>query len=245
MKTELISVEARELVAQLGRIGHELPDKLGSRILAHGVAALEPLLEMATDISAAESGPPRCYGPIHALRLLGELKDTGSIVHLLLAYPMDTEPDPEVSRGSIPDTWDRELPQIIGSYGAAAAPHLWEFADDSGNPIEQRSVAMISLAYSTVVAPELREEVVSGLHERMLAAEDPQTAAYILMALANLQVPEFYKEVMELYKTQRIDRELMSPGMTRQMLLQKNPKLLDCAKHTLEERYDQHPIMQR
>jgi hypothetical protein len=104
---------------------------------------------------------------------------------------------------------------------------------------------MISLAYATAVAPEIREEVVAGLHERMLAAENPQTAAYILIALVNLQVPEFYKEVMELYKNQRIDRDLMPPGSARQALLQKKPTLLDCAKHTLQERYDQHPMVQR
>jgi hypothetical protein len=244
MQTELINIEANELVKQLLRIGHELPDKLAQRIIGYGSIVVEPLLELAVDIDAIEDTIPRCYGPIHALRLLGEIKDPSSIEKLLLAFPIDSEPDAELARGTVPDAWDNELPQILGSFGSAAAPILWEFADDSGNELIQRSTAMASLAYSTVMEPETRAEVVQGLHQRLLAAEDPDTAAYTLLALANLGVPEIYKEVLELYKAHRITTTVIPPGMARQLLLSKNTKRLDCAKHTLEERYEQHPIQQ-
>jgi hypothetical protein len=244
MHTELITIEANELVNQLLRIGHDLPEKLAQRIIGYGSVAVEPLLELAVDIDAIEDTIPRCYGPIHALRLLGEMKDLSAIEKLLLAFPIDSEPDAEVARGTVPDAWDNELPQILGSYGSVAAPILWEFADDSGNELVQRSTAMVSLAFSTAVEPETRAEVVQGLHQRLLAADDPDVAAHLLLALANLHVAEIYKEVLELYKAHRINTAIIPPGMARQLLLRTSAKTLECSKHTLEERYSQHPIQQ-
>jgi hypothetical protein len=45
---------------------------------------------------------------------------------------------------------------------------------------------------------------------------------------------------MALYKAEKIDREIISPGVARQLLLSKGDKRLACAKHPLWERYDQH-----
>lgn len=245
MTTSLIDIEARNLVKQLERIGIRPPEKLVQRILAAGEPAIEPLLELATNMDAIYDAPPTCYGPIHALRLLGEIKDPSYIENLLLVYPQEEESDADgldEPLSTMPNLWDRELPQIIGSMGAAGVDQLWEYADDSGNQYEQRSAAMTSLAYATAVAPELRESVVLGLHQRLVTTDDPIFAAYVLISLVNLQVPEYYPEVMTLYKEGRIDRKVIPPGSARQYLLQKNPKLLECAKHPLWERYDQHRL---
>ncbi len=245
MTTTLIHLEARELVRQLARIGTRPPEKLAQRLLAFGEAAIEPLLELATDTNAIYEAPPGCYGPIHALRILGEIKDVSYIENLLVAYPMEDPTgayDREDPRNVAADLWDRELPQILGSLGASAVAQLWEYADDQANHQEQRSAALTSLAYATAVAPELREAVVTGLHQRLISTDDSTFAAYVLIALVNLQVPEYYAEVMALYKEGRINREIIPASNARQYLLRKNPKLLDCAKHPLWERYDQHRL---
>ena len=47
---------------------------------------------------------------------------------------------------------------------------------------------------------------------------------------------------MEAFRNKRIDRRIISAADARQLILspQKEPRQIDCALHTLTERYEQH-----
>jgi hypothetical protein len=233
-----VEFEVLDYIPQLRRVGPRPPEKLVQRILALGSAAVEPLLELAIDQDALYEEPPICYAPIHALRLLGELRATEMIGELLAAYPMDEGLDPD--ERSPATQWDADLPQVLGSWGTDAIELLWAFVDDERQEPGSHDAALSSLAYTTTVAPEQRADIVAGLRSRLQAAEDATMAAYLVMALGNIGAPDAYPEVMALFKAGKIDRELISPATTRQLLLSDGTKRLACSKHPFWERYDQH-----
>jgi hypothetical protein len=233
-----IDFEVLDYIPQLRRVGPRPPEKLVQRIVGLGDAATASLLNLATDREALYEDAPICYGPIHALRLLGELRATAVIGELLAAYPMDEGFEPD--EGSPATQWDTDLPQVLGSWGADVIPALWAFFDDTGRNTGTRDAALSALAYTTSVAPEQRAEVIAGLRSRMLAAEDPTVAGYLLAALGNIGAPDAYAEVMALFKEGKIDREVIGPATARQLLLSDGAKRLACSKHPFWERYDQH-----
>lgn len=233
-----IDFEVLDYIPQLRRVGPRPPEKLVQRIVALGPAAVAPLLALATNRDALYEEPPLAYAPIHALRLLGELRATQTIAELLAAYPMDEGMDPEDR--SPPSQWDADLPQVLGSWGADAIEPLWQIVDDQERPIGPRDAALSALAYTTTVAPDQRAAIVDGLRSRLQAAEDTTLAGYLLAALGNIGAPDAYAEVMALFKAGRIDREVIGPATARQLLLSDGAKRLTCSKHPFWERYDQH-----
>jgi hypothetical protein len=239
-----VDFELYDHVRQLRRVGLRPPEQLARRIIQAGEAAARPLLELATDADAFEQPPPASFGPLHALRLLGELQSTSIIEPLLDMFPLDNGAGED--DGSDPlAAWDAELPQIIGKLGRAAVEQLWRYADGDTHSSPQRAAAFNALAFATAVDPSLRDEVVAGLRERIAASDDKLLASYALMALCNIGVPEAYGEVMGWFRAGRIDTEIMPPGAARQLLLSKGDARLACVKHPLWERYEQHGPFER
>jgi hypothetical protein len=230
-----VDFEVFENVRQLRRVGLRPPEQLANRVTRAGDAAIKPLLELATSAEAFEEGPPAAYGPLHALRLLGELDSVAIVEPLLDSYLMnlgDEEGDPA-------DIWDTELPQILGKLGEVAVEPLWAYIDNNEKALIAHSAAYTALAYVTEVAPQARDAIVAGLRER-IAAGDKTEASYALLALANIGAPELYSEVMAQYRAGHFDTEIIPAGAARQLLLSKKNTRLACATHPLWERYDQH-----
>ena len=232
-----IDLAVRDNVKQLRRIGPQPNERLLRPILHAGAAALQPLLELALDTELLHKDEPECFAPIHALRLLGELGSTEIIKPILGAYPLGQEyPDEE-----LPMIWADEGSQMIGRLGAAAADSLWTIADDPEWNSISRGVALLALAYATQVEPEIREQVIAGLLERLPASADSQITAHLISSLASLGVASAYKQILELFRQGRVDQSIISPGAARQQLLAAEPgKRLACVLHPLAERYDAH-----
>ena len=236
-----IDLAVGDLVKQLRRAGTRPSERLAQNILRAGPAAVGPLLALAIDTDLLEEEAPECYAPLHALRLLGELRPLEMIQPLLREFPLDSPfPDDELIR-----LWQIEVPQMIGRIGAAAVEPLWAIADDESWSIEARGVALEALSYITLVDPSLYDTIVAGLRERLASEGDKSFNGYVVAALANLGVPEVYKDVMALYREGRIDQEVIPAGAARQLLLTKSDQRLACVQHPLWERYDHHgPIEQ-
>jgi hypothetical protein len=230
-----VDFEVFENVRQLRRVGLRPPEQLANRIIRAGDAAIQPLLELATSEEAFNEGSPANYGPLHALRLLGELDSLAIIEPLLDSYPMDLGGE----EGDPADIWDTELPQILGKFGEAAIEPLWAYVDNSEHAPINHSAAYVALAYVTAVAPQARDAIIAGLRER-IAAGDKTEASYALLALANIGAPELYSEVMAQYRAGHFDTEIIPASAARQLLLSKKNTRLACATHPLWERYDQH-----
>lgn len=231
-----IDLAIADEVKQLRRVGIRPSERLAQHILAAGTAAVAPLLDLALQTDLLHEDEPLCFAPLHALRLLGELRTPAMIAPLLGAFPLDLAyPDED-----LPETWATEVTQLIGRLGAAAVEPLWAIADDETWELTGRGAALVALAYATAAEPSLRDDVVSRLRERLGRSEDKSLNAQIVSALANLGAQEVYGDVMRMYREGRIDQEIIPAGTARQLLLTKSESRLACVHHSLWERYDEH-----
>jgi hypothetical protein len=231
-----IDLAVGENVRQLRRVGRQPAERLVQNILRAGPAAFGPLLDLALDTDRLNEEEPECFGPLHALRLLGELPAPEMIAPLLDKLPLPIyDPDEE-----LPRLWASEVPQMIARLGASGVTPLWEIVDDPDAKPTAHGVAIEALAYTTVSAPEVRDAVIGGLRERLGASDDKVFNAYLVMALGNMGVSDVYDHVMALYREGKIDQQIIAPRLARQLLLTRGDLRLACVKHPLQERYEEH-----
>jgi hypothetical protein len=231
-------VSVTSLVRQLNRVGLRPDERLTHQILDRGAAARNALLALATDIPALHAEMPACLGPLHALRLLGELPDPAIIEPLLACLPVpviDSETDIPAS------LYASEVLQIIGRVGAVAVPALWALADDEAQAEPVRGAAINALVYVATYAPDVRDAVIAQARDR-LAREDLAdiVIAGTVILLAELGDAPSYKAVMAAYRAGRADQRLMPAAVARQQLLGGGAQSRTCVNHSLWERYDSH-----
>jgi hypothetical protein len=231
-----IDLGVADKVKQLRREGLRPSESLVRTITKAGQAAVGPLLELATEVDLLHEDEPQCFAPVHALRLLGELRPVEVIQPLLREFPIELD----YAEEELPQMWADEVPQIIGHIGAAAIEPLWRIADDDSWHIAARSGALMALAYATQADPQLHDAVVAGLRERLERATDRPLTTHLAVALANLGVQGIYGDIMGLYREGRIEQTILPAAAARQLLLSDGAKRLNCVNHPLWERYDQH-----
>lgn len=230
-------ISTTELVRNLRRVGLRPSDRTLEAIVERGAEAVAPLLELAQDTQALFEPEPASLGPLHALRLLGEFKPVEAAAPLLQRLPLPEQEQP--TQGAF--LWTQEAPQIIANFGADVLPIVVSVADDMAAPPLRRGAAYATLSFLARTTPELRAEIVAALHERLDREPDNTARGYIVAALAQLQAREAYNAIMDAYKTKRVDRNIMAAADARQLLLgAQQQRQLDCALHTLAERYEQH-----
>jgi hypothetical protein len=232
----LLELGVADKVKQLRREGIRPSEQLARSITRAEHAAIGPLLALATDVDLLHEGPPECFAPIHALRLLGELGSLEIIEPLLRQFPVSQEYEDE----ELPELWVQEVAQIIGHLGAPAIEPLWQIVDDESWNIAGRSGALNALDYVTAAAPDTRDAIIAGYRERIERSEDMLLISHLAMALANLGVGDLYPEFMAMYRSGKIDQEILPAAVARQLLLSDSTTRLACVKHPLWERYDQH-----
>ena len=234
----LLELGVVEKVKQLRREGLRPSEQLVRSITKAEYAAVGPLLVLATDLELLHQQAPECFAPLHALRLLGELGSIEIIEPLLRQFPVSLAHDDE----DLPQTWVSEAAQIIGHLGAPAVEPLWRIvdnADESWN-MAGRSGALTALGYITVVDTDTHDAIIAAIHERLERSQDKVLTSHLAIALANMGVSDFYPELMAMYRTGKLDQEILPAAAARQLLLTDSSKRLACAKHPLWERYDQH-----
>lgn len=232
----LLEFGIKDKIQQLERAGMRPNDRLWATLIRAGSVAYPALLELASNIDALHTEEPECYGPLHALRLLGEVGQIEMIQPLMSLLPLELDYEDE----KLPQLWAEELPQLVARLGAPAIEPLWALAGDASQQSAARGCALLALGYLTAIEPGEREPIVAGLRERLSAADDPTWVGQIVTALANLGAKEAYAEVMGLYRAGKINQDIIPAGAARQLLLSDSTKRLSCAKHPLPERYDQH-----
>ncbi|MBX0327175.1 hypothetical protein K2Z83_05710 [Oscillochloris sp. ZM17-4] len=233
-----VATPAADLVRQLSRAGLRPDERLVGQILDLGDDARAALIALATDIPALHAEVPACLGPLHALRLLGELAEPSIIAPLLNALPVPII-DPE---DDIPASmYANEILHIIGRVGAPAVPVLWEIADDEGVIAQARGAAANALAYVATYAPEVRDAVIAEARRRLTDETLPDVAvAGSVALLAEIGDAPSYKAVMAAYRAGKVDQSLMPAAAARQFLLGGGRKDLACVRHPFWERYDEH-----
>jgi len=225
-----------DTVRQLRKVGPRPPEHIVKTILKAGTAAFGPLLELATKHELLGEPDPDYYAPLHALRLLGELPDPAMVKPLLDKIPVPLY-DPE---DSVPQTWAHEMPQMLAKLGPQVIELLWAYAEDPEHHQAARGTALLGLAYVVTLNPEQRTTVVAQLRERLHTSEEAHITGFLVAALADLAVVEAYGEIMALYRDGKVDTAVITPASARQLLFGAALAELDCVKHTLWERYDEH-----
>lgn len=229
-----LSLSASEYVRHLRRAGLRPTERLVNNILRCGDAVVDPLIDMATSVSLFSEEPPVIYAPIHALRLLGELRPLRMIEPLLKS--VDAALD---SMTPARELWQYEVPQMIGRIGAAAAEALWAFADNPAYTQFERDGALLALAYIAAIDEIAREPIIAEMHRRLMQSDDRALNAGIVRAMAYLGLADKYSDVMARYRAGAVDQESMSAAVARQMLLTpRTSRIADDAKLSLWERYD-------
>lgn len=229
-----LSLSASEYVQHLRRAGLRPSERLVNNILRCGDAAVDPLIDLATSVSLFYGEPPVIYAPIHALRLLGELRPLRMIEPLLKSVDVELKgmsPEREI--------WQYEAPQMIGRIGAAAVEKLWACVDDPAYTPFERDGALLALAYATVVDATVRESVIAEMHRRLMQSDDRSLNAGLVRAMAYLGLANMYSDIMARYRAGAVDQESMPAADARQTLLaDKASRVVDYAKLSLWERYD-------
>lgn len=226
---------AGNYVRQLQYAGLRPGRRLVDLILACGDTAVDPLIDLATSIPLLDEEPPVAYAPIHALRLLGELRPL-RMVEPLLKSARAAFDDLNDAR----EIWQQDMPQMIGRLGAPVVALLWTCVDDPNRSALEHDIALEALAYATVIDEDVRDPVVAGLHRRLMASDDRLLNAGIVRAMAYLKLANMYADVMARYRAGAVDQESMPAAAARQMLLsQATSRVADDAKLSLWERYNQ------
>lgn len=231
-----VDTPVADLVRQLGRVGLRPDDRLVARIVEQGPAARAELLRLASDIDALHSELPASLGPLHALRLLGELPDLTLIAPLLGALPVPIYGDEDVPAR----LYATEVLQIIGRVGEPAVAALWAYADDEANAELTRAAAVGALAYVATYAPAVREAVLAEARRRLELDLPVPLATGVVTLIAELGDAASYQAVMAAYRAGRVDRSQAPAAAARQFLLGGGRKDLTCVNHPLGERYDHH-----
>ncbi len=225
------------LVRNLRSVGLRPDDRLVEQIISRGDEAVAPLLELALDTERLGGDEPGSLGPVHALRLLGELRPLEMVEPILRAIPLPVNMEP--AQGMY--LWQQEAPQIVARLGADAVPRLLSIIDDDAADGEQRGAAVETLGYLGATTPELRPELLKLLRTRWTIISDPTVRAYMVEALGALGGKDMYTPVMAAYRDGTVDRGVMTAAEARQLLLGGNKdSRSNCANHTLAERYEQH-----
>jgi hypothetical protein len=225
------------LVRHLRSVGLRPNQRLVEQILARGQEAMAPLLELALDTAALSGSEPTSLGPLHALRLLGELRPIEAAEPLLrqVVLPDDMRPTQAVV------LWEEEVPQVVARFGPEVFSIALRIADDETASASVRGAAFETLAFLAATAPSLRDQIIGELRTRLKQAHDPAIKGYVVSALAEVGARETYTEVMDAYRTGSVDREIISAASARQMLLGGPAgRRINCATHTLMERYEHH-----
>lgn len=231
-----VDTPVADLVRQLSRVGLRPEPRLVERIVEHGPAARAELLGLATNIEALHSELPASLGPLHALRLLGEVPDVTMITPLLGALPVPIYGEEDVPAR----LYATEVLQIIGRVGEPAVAALWAYADDEANPELTRAAAIGALAYVATYAPAVRDEVIAEGRRRFALELPGMLATGLVTLLSELGDTASYQAVMAAYRAGRIDKEQVPAAAARQFLLGGGRKDLTCVSHPLDERYAHH-----
>ena len=234
-----MTIATAHVVDQLRRAGLRPSARQWQVLREAGRLALPALLDLALETDKLAGPEPAAFGPLHALRMLGEFPppEPAVVDRLLAAVPIPSGP----AGAQAPFLWLQDLPQIVARWGRVAFERARLILADEAAPPARRGAAAVTLGHTVVVEPELRDEVVAVLRERLRDESDPYVMGFAVDTLGNLHAADAYAEVIAAYRRGAVDRDIVVAAEVRQRLLRTGPiERHACVMHPLEERYDQH-----
>lgn len=157
------------------------------------------LIRMACDtaLHQADSTSSEVWAPMHAWRVLGQMRADESIVPLL-AF-LGTAEDDEAAT--------EELPAVFGMIGQTALPPISEFLSARSNPGSAVATAIFGIKEVAARYPECRAECL-GILVRMLepqAEVDPSIGGCVVSALIDLGTVEAIDVIRDAFRRNAVD----------------------------------------
>lgn len=158
------------------------------------------LIRMATseELNWADSDSLEVWAPIHAWRVLGQLKAEEAIEPLVNFFNQVDEED---------DWAPSEFPTVLSMIGPAAIPRLAEFLLNPANKTYPRSYAGDSLAEIAKKHPEARKRCVEHLTAAIKLAEknSRELNGFILANLLDLKAVEAAPEIERAFAAEAVE----------------------------------------
>lgn len=155
------------------------------------------LIRMATDkeLNSADTESLEVWAPIHAVRVLGQLRASEAIPPLInLFHELD-------------DDWmGSELPDVFGMIGPAAIPALEAYVADSSHESFERTDAATALTRIAQNHPDVRDQcvtILTNLLERF-AENDPDMNACLIGELVDLKAIESAPVIERAFAANRV-----------------------------------------
>ncbi|MCT7983871.1 HEAT repeat domain-containing protein [Laspinema sp. A4] len=151
------------------------------------------------ELHDADAESLEVWGPIHAWRSLAELRAETAIQPLVsLIHTLDDH-----------DWFIDELPQVLAQIGPDAIPALRDYLANPDYNTSARASAVNSLEVMATQHPEVRDECVSILTER-LAYFDPESQilnGFIVFSLVELKAVEAASAIEAAFAGDRINKD--------------------------------------
>ena len=152
------------------------------------------LIELVTDPAFDDrpSDDNAIWGPLHAWRILGQLKSTKAIQPLIEMF----------------DSWAiDELPKVIGMIGSSAIKPLAAYSKEKNHPEFALIIALDGLKEIAIVQPEFRIEVLDVYRQYMLEPDLTMGLlnGLIMASLLNLKATELIDEIRKMFSQDCVD----------------------------------------
>jgi len=181
------------------------PEDLDYLPLGFGPEHIPDLIRMMTDegLRWADSESLEVWAPIHAWRVLGQLRAEAAIEPLLGVLSQTDEFD---------DDWTmEELPDVFGLIGPAALDPLATYLADDDHGLWARVTAASAIAKIGVQHPQLRDACVAALTSvlEFFVEHDEALNANLIYCLTELRATEAAPLMERAFAAGRVDEMLM------------------------------------
>lgn len=182
---------------------HQWPDYSEYGI---GTEHIPDLIQLATDseLHWADSESLEVWAPIHAWRVLGQLRAEEAIDPLLNLFH-------ELEEDGWGDWTGEELPRVFGLIGAAAIPALTAYLADTSRGISPRISAAHALAEIGMSHAEAEGACIAALTQQLEAfrKNDRELNGFLISYLVDLQAIETAPLMQRAYGAGRVDEIVM------------------------------------
>lgn len=164
----------------------KLPERPNYLELGLGPEHIPDLIRMATseELNHADSESSEVWAPVHAWRVLGQLRAEAAIEPLMSLFRTIDEED---------NDWvGEELPKVYGMIGPAAIPALATYLADTTHGLWARVATASSLKYVGKYNPQARVECVAILMRQLekFAEQEDTLNAFLVSPLLDLKAEE-------------------------------------------------------
>lgn len=215
-------------LTQLFAAGKDPSADLIRAIIALGDEAIAPLLDVLADEGLQyEDARGGGWAPVHAVRILGELRAAAAVEPLLRWL------------GAEGEALAQAVPLALARIGEPALAPLMAYAQDTTQPLRARAAALEALVRMIGPHPDVQDRVVDYLRQ-IVRGEDKREAefrAFAVVGLCDISDDQAWDDILAAYRQNRIAKRLITVNEARENMLARggNWKLREAAQSIIPQ----------